>query len=139
MIVDVYSSRREDAGSNPARSTYRKESEMGYYAKDVYYDSDHFGLEKVLELDEQDMSYEFNTFVVWKDKDGVYYWASDSGCSCPSPFESYNDLASLEHGPIERARDAAVEWVKGVETVYYEWQSPRKATMSVDEVRRTLT
>lgn len=106
---------------------------MGWNGKDVYYDSDHFGLEKVLEIDETGLSYEFNMFVVWKDKDGVYYWASDMGCSCPSPFEDYKSLADLEHGPIERARNAAISWVKETNK-----NRGSGADMSVDEVRRAL-
>lgn len=33
--------------------------------------------------------------VVWKDEDGNYYMAGDSGCSCPTPFESVT-LEGLE-------------------------------------------
>ena len=33
-------------------------------------------------------SYEFNMLAVWADTTGGLAWARDSGCSCPSPFES---------------------------------------------------
>lgn len=47
-------------------------------------------LEFVGELDEPNMSYEFHCLGVWKHKpDGELYWAEDSGCSCPSPYENH--------------------------------------------------
>lgn len=56
----------------------------------VYYDPQKFGLSVVDSLDEPDLSYEYNTLVVWKhDQSNRLYWAQDSGCSCPTPFESY--------------------------------------------------
>ena len=35
-------------------------------------------------------SWQFNITQVWKEKRGRYFVASDSGCSCPSPFQSIN-------------------------------------------------
>lgn len=35
-------------------------------------------------------SWQFNITMVWKETRGRYYVASDSGCSCPSPFEKIN-------------------------------------------------
>jgi hypothetical protein len=41
-------------------------------------------------------SYEFDILVVWKHlSTGVFYWAHDSGCSCPTPFEGYGCLEDL--------------------------------------------
>ena len=31
--------------------------------------------------------YEFDLLVVWRDAEGRFYYADDSGCSCPVPFE----------------------------------------------------
>jgi hypothetical protein len=50
---------------------------------------------KVFGCVEKDLSYEFDMVVVWEDKDGNLYWATDSGCSCPTPFENH-DFASLD-------------------------------------------
>lgn len=37
--------------------------------------------------------YEFDKTVVWRRKaDGVFLWAEDNGCSCPSPFEAADEL-----------------------------------------------
>jgi hypothetical protein len=55
----------------------------------IYYDPEEFGL-VIHGVVEEDESYQFKIVVVWKDVyDPVYYWAADSGCSCPSPFEEY--------------------------------------------------
>jgi len=41
-------------------------------------------------------SYEFNMTAVWHEPaTGAFYWADDSGCSCPSPFETYDNVADL--------------------------------------------
>lgn len=33
-------------------------------------------------------SYTFDMLVIWKKKDGSFVYDTDSGCSCPSPFEN---------------------------------------------------
>lgn len=60
----------------------------------IYYNPEEFGLQTFGSLDE-DCSYEFNMLVVWlQPVTGKLFWATDSGCSCPSPFETEN-LQSL--------------------------------------------
>lgn len=57
---------------------------------DPYYSPEAFGLEL---LDDYDIagSWEFDMIAVWRRKaDGALFYAFDSGCSCPSPFESDN-------------------------------------------------
>jgi len=60
----------------------------------VYYDPEKFGLTQVGALDYSDGAYQFDLTVVWVDVSGQLYYADDSGCSCPSPFEDtgINDL-----------------------------------------------
>lgn len=66
------------------------------YESNVYYYPETWDLEVVGEADERDMSYEYNTFVVWRHKlSGKYYCAQDSGCSCPTPFERFERLSDL--------------------------------------------
>ena len=60
----------------------------------VYYDPEKFGLTQIGHI-ELAGSYEFDTYVLWKDKNGLVYWAYDTGCSCPIPFEDYTTLESL--------------------------------------------
>jgi hypothetical protein len=54
----------------------------------VYYDPDKFGLKVLGDIDWSSGLYEFDQTVVWQDEQGQMYYADDSGCSCPSPFEA---------------------------------------------------
>jgi hypothetical protein len=65
------------------------------YEKNAYYHPEALGLTLVAELEYSDACYQYDTRVVWE-KDGALYTARDSGCSCPTPFENYNSLESLE-------------------------------------------
>jgi hypothetical protein len=66
------------------------------YDCNPYYNPEALGLETVAELEFSDMSYQFDTLVVWKHKDsGKFYTARDSGCSCPTPFEEYCGIDKL--------------------------------------------
>lgn len=64
----------------------------------IYYSPEKFGLTEVGVLS-VDLGYEFDMFVAWTSSSGTasehYFWAADSGCSCPVPFEDLglNDLA----------------------------------------------
>jgi|SRR6188474_638227 len=71
---------------------------MGYMTPDMYYNPDKFGIEIVAEVEWSPPCYDFDLTVVWVDKEGTYYWASDSGCSCPSPFEDYTQLVDADSG-----------------------------------------
>lgn len=46
--------------------------------------------------------WQYNTTQVWKEARGRYYAASDSGCSCPQPFDGI-DCADQTHGPYNKA------------------------------------
>jgi hypothetical protein len=85
---------------------------MGWDSPDVYYQSDKFDLEIVAEVEWSAPCYDFDLTVVWVDKEGTYYWASDSGCSCPSPFEDYNSLDSLDRGTKWEAISYLTETMK---------------------------
>jgi len=54
----------------------------------IYFEPEESGL-KIFEMaQDSDLSYAFDMFVIWEDiKTGDLYYASDSGCSCPVPFE----------------------------------------------------
>jgi len=69
----------------------------------IYYDPEKHGLRTVGEVEWSEPCYDFNLTVVWQDVDtGAYYYASDSGCSCPSPFEDY-DRTNITR--VERTQD----------------------------------
>ncbi len=61
----------------------------------LYYNPEKYGLRVVAQIDYSDGSYQFDYRVVWADKDGALWTARDSGCSCPSPFESTDELDRL--------------------------------------------
>lgn len=67
---------------------------MGWGEPDVYYQPEKFGLTIVAEVDPSE-EYEFDITAVWKHEDGRVFWGQDSGCSCPSPFEGYNNIDDL--------------------------------------------
>lgn len=64
---------------------------------DVYIDPERFGLKM---LDSLDIAgcYEFSMLALWeRTEDGALFYATDSGCSCPSPFEwaGVNELTRI--------------------------------------------
>lgn len=64
-----------------------------------YYNPEDFDLEIVGSIDLAEPDYSFDLLVVWYHAPtSTFYWASDSGCSCPSPFEDYHSLEQLESG-----------------------------------------
>lgn len=83
---------------------------MGYGKPDVYYQPEAFGLTPVAEMDEDDASYSFDLFVVWKHNTGNLYWGTDVGCSCPSPFEDITSLNMLSTGTLDECLAAAKVW-----------------------------
>jgi hypothetical protein len=59
------------------------------YENNIYYYPEKSGLE-IVGVVEVGGDYEFDTFVVWKNQDNNIYWSTDSGCSCPTPFEDHD-------------------------------------------------
>jgi hypothetical protein len=56
----------------------------------IYYSPEDFGLVLVDSLDEPDLSYEYHTLIVLQHTEsGRIFYAEDSGCSCPTPFEDF--------------------------------------------------
>lgn len=84
----------------------------------IYCEPEKFGLAIFEEINDDNASYSFDDFVIFKRlSDGALLWASDSGCSCPSPFESVgvdeltqiNDLAQLERDIDEYRGEASYQ------------------------------
>lgn len=95
-----------------------------------YYDPASAGLEMLAFEDHGARDdYGFDILAFWVDKDGVVYSASDSGCSCPSPFEDYTSMHMLERvGSVEQA-----------EATFYGWNSSYGSTkVDPHEVRKLL-
>lgn len=54
----------------------------------IYYTPEEFGLRTIAEIELSSGSWEFDLVVVWRDAEGRWLVADDSGCSCPTPFEA---------------------------------------------------
>lgn len=62
---------------------------MSNWGQNIYYNPEKLDLEIFGTL-EADLSYEFDILLVVKDKEsGKLFYATDSGCSCPTPFEDF--------------------------------------------------
>lgn len=105
----------------------------GTYGSDLYYHPEKCGMELVASVERDDLSYEFDIFALWRDTvSGAYFEASDSSCSCPSPFEDYRKLSDLHRVEDEAAVRAAVdEWNAGYDG------KPKVAAVEVEALLRT--
>lgn len=57
---------------------------------------DYAGFTKISEIEWEGESYQFNVTGVWvRDSDGTLWYAEDSGCSCPSVWETTTQLERL--------------------------------------------
>lgn len=68
---------------------------MGWNDPDPYHQPEAFDLTIVGVLGDPSACWSFNDLAVWQHTDGRLFWARDSGCSCPSPFEDYTSLDQL--------------------------------------------
>lgn len=75
--------------------------------RNIFYDPQAFGLTMVASADIAG-SWRFDKFVIWSDGDTLY-WATDSGCSCPTPFEDY-DRTNLNTGSLNDILKAISSW-----------------------------
>lgn len=76
-------------------------------SENIYYSPGHYGLQIVVEHENDPHPYGFDKYVVWQHMEtGKLYFAHDSGCSCPSPFEQYKGIEELEE--IEGHKDLRV-------------------------------
>jgi hypothetical protein len=72
------------------------------YGEDVYSSPQKHGLEAIGDIEWDDEAYSFNMTAVWRDpQTGQLYWADDSGCSCPSPFEDSRSRDDLTTGTAD--------------------------------------
>lgn len=85
---------------------------------DIYYNPEKFGL-TILKSHDIAGSYEFNMVVVFRTDDGRFLVGQDSGCSCPTPFESLGvrDLTEVE-SLADVADFARSRWGDD----YYSWE-----------------
>lgn len=76
-----------------------------YYKENVYYSPASHGLVLLRTIDLAEPDYSFYLLAIFQSATNPenYYLATDSGCSCPSPFEDYLDVESLT-GPLTYAQ-----------------------------------
>lgn len=70
---------------------YKRQS----WRSNVEYHPEHFLL-TVIDVIETGGAYEFDTSILWQHANGTFWYAHDSGCSCPTPFEGYDFNEGLE-------------------------------------------
>jgi hypothetical protein len=80
-------------GCEVAAYSYRDEAECPAcgveFATNPVASPGSFGLTTVVSID-QAGAWEFDTLTILKHKTrGEFFWAADSGCSCPTPFEGF--------------------------------------------------
>lgn len=90
------------------------------YSYPLEYCPEKLGLELVAYIEWTHRSYEFDLTKVWRKlDDGTLWYADDSGCSCPVPFEDTEELDRLFNlEPLEARYDrsraeANDEWSEG--------------------------
>jgi hypothetical protein len=72
----------------------------------IYYHPEKCGLE-LLDVLEEPLDYEFNMLGLWRETStGKMYWAQDSGCSCPTPFDDYCGVSNMT--PLANVYDYSV-------------------------------
>lgn len=72
--------------------------------------AEHLEFIEDVELSEPDYSFhELRIYV--RRSDGAILWATDSGCSCPSPFED-TSVADLKESTASTFIDAAMRWIE---------------------------
>lgn len=73
---------------------------------------------RIAEVEWDDESYEFNLTAVYRHEDGRLFVASDSGCSCPIPFD---DTRESDLTPITRLQDWYDYIAPYLEHEFYVW------------------
>jgi hypothetical protein len=102
--------------------------------ENIAYSPEKFGLTVFVEIEALG-GYEFDTFIIWKDKIGLYYWADDSGCSCPTPF----DGVTKENASQGTLRDAFTDLIAWTKRDKYMVDDRTKASKSaIDKISKEL-
>ena len=65
------------------------------YPINPHYDPEKAGFVRQVSIDPEE-AYEFDTLAFWQSPTGAVYTASDSGCSCPTPFEAFEGYTHEE-------------------------------------------
>lgn len=108
------------------------------WENNVYSNPEKHGLRFVAEIGDEAAAYTFDEIVVWQSlKNGKLYWATDSGCSCPLPFEGYTEICMLTplgkiseleefmaaESYVTRSAAARRDFIEKVRTARREWKA----------------
>jgi hypothetical protein len=99
-----------------------------------YYEPEALGLTLVSQVELSEPSWSFDTLACWADSEGHFYLGTDSGCSCPTPFENYNGLDDLT-GPLT-AEQAIAESVSLKSGGYESEYDPDGFESYLDDIRK---
>ncbi len=102
-----------------------------------YFNPEKLGIKEQLNIDECDTGYDFNTLCFFVHKDGRIFSASDSGCSCPTPFEGY------EGASIDDCKMQLVTSYDQALRIYTEWRNEqytreRQVTKSEADLKKFI-
>lgn len=96
---------------------------MGWNEPDVYNQPEHYGLKTIGDIEWDHESWQFNMTVILRGNDGQWYYAEDSGCSCPSPFENVTSMDDLTKVTVDELikylTDRRDERVKSLDDSWY--------------------
>jgi hypothetical protein len=100
-----------------------------------YYNPEKLDLE-MSSYNDPNLSYEFNTLCFWATKNGQIYSASDSGCSCPTPFENYEGYTQKE--VLQKLERVGSLWQ--AESIFDSWNKDYdgKPFVSISEKQNTM-
>jgi hypothetical protein len=101
-----------------------------------YLTPNEFGLTLVDSIDISDGCYQFNIVAVWRDENGKHYWDSDSGCSCPSPFEAVFSIDELKSLTNDHDVDEMMKAVEGES--WHNERSLEEKTTFLNTVRESM-
>lgn len=80
---------------------------------EIYCEPENYGLEIFEHIQDDHASYSFNDLIIWRRKeDGKLLYQTDSGCSCPMPFENIGIDDLIVINSIEQL-DRAIEEYRG--------------------------
>lgn len=103
------------------------------YDSNPYYSPEAMGVEVFGSFERSEPNYSFDTVLVNRDPEtGLFYVNQDSGCSCPMPFEDFNNKYDL--GEPLNARQALQKIGRLIESNQYAYVE----SMSLREKLRKL-
>lgn len=108
---------------------------MAWNTPDVYYQPEVFGLTPVGDIEWDNEAWQFHITAVWVDDAGSIFYATDSGCSCPSPFEGFTALEEVEKADnLQELIDYLNERIPTEDGLYGEPGNKARVTAEVGEL-----